>query len=302
MPPEAAKAKVSFREFLEAAPPGTCAGISDLCVEWDYADGGIRSYLGLPEITLHCETAKKCGGNREFRSEGKTVVRGGIALEFLIYRCKNCSKTTKTFALMVQTEHHSASGTAIKIGEIPAFGPPTPARVISLIGPQKDLYLKGRRAENQGMGIAAFAYYRRVIEDQKDRIFDEIIRVCRRLSTGQPVIDELTAAKSETQFSKAVESVKHGIPQALLVNGHNPLTPLHSALSEGLHAQTDEECLEIATSIRVVMADFAERMAQALKDEAELNTAVTRLLGRKSTASAASAAPSDTEPGGPRRA
>jgi hypothetical protein len=63
----------------------------------------------------------------------------------------------------------------------------------------------------------------------------------------------------------------------------NPLTLLHSALSEGLHAQTDEECLEIATSIRVVMADFAERMGQALKDEAELTSAVSRLLNKKGT-------------------
>jgi hypothetical protein len=55
-------------------------------------------------------------------------------------------------------------------------------------------------------------------------------------------------------------------------------------LSEGLHAQTDEECLEIATSIRIVMADLAERMGQALKDEAELSTAVSRLLHKKAEA------------------
>jgi hypothetical protein len=174
------------------------------------------------------------------------------------------------------------AGSAFKFGEFPAFGPPTPSRVISLIGPQKDLFLKGRRAENQGMGIAAFAYYRRVIEDQKNRIFDEIIKVCNRLSAGQAIIDELVKAKEETQFSKAVDAVKLAIPQALFINGHNPLTLLHSALSEGLHAQEDEECLEIATSIRLVMADFAERMGQALKDEAELSTAVSRLLHNKS--------------------
>jgi hypothetical protein len=188
----------------------------------------------------------------------------------------------KHFALLIQTEPSKKNGRAIKFGEIPPFGPPTPARLISLIGPQKELFLKGRRAENQGMGIAAFAYYRRVIEGQKDRIFDEIIKVCNRLSAGEPIVKELAAAKVETQFSKAVDSVKLAIPQALFINGHNPLTLLHSALSEGLHAQSDEECLEIATSIRVVIADFAERMGQALKDEAELSTAVSRLLNKKS--------------------
>jgi hypothetical protein len=53
---------------------------------------------------------------------------------------------------------------------------------------------------------------------------------------------------------------------------------LHSALSEGLHAQTDEECLELATSIRVVLTEFVERVAMALKDEAELDKAVSRLI------------------------
>jgi hypothetical protein len=123
-----------------------------------------------------------------------------------------------------------------------------------------------------------------VIEDQKSRIFDEIIKVCTRLSAGQSIIDELVRAKEETQFSKAVDAVKLAIPQLLFINGHNPLTLLHSALSEGLHAQTDEECLEIATSIRVVMAELAERMGQALKDEAELSTAVSRLINKKAVA------------------
>jgi len=128
------------------------------------------------------------------------------------------------------------------------------------------------------LGIGAFAYYRRVIENQKDKIFDEIIRVSERLNASKELLDDLAAAKEETQFSKAVEAVKHGIPQVLLLNGQNPLTLLHSALSEGLHAQTDEKCLELATSIRVILTEFVERVATALKDEAELNKAVNRLI------------------------
>jgi hypothetical protein len=72
--------------------------------------------------------------------------------------------------------------------------------------------------------------------------------------------------------------VKTGIPQVLLINGQNPLTLLHSALSQGIHAETDEECLELATSIRVVLSELADRLGSALKDHAELNAAVSRLL------------------------
>ena len=176
-----------------------------------------------------------------------------------------------------------ASGELQKFGEIPPFGPPTPAKLITLVGEERDYFLKGRKAENLGLGIAAFAYYRRVIENQRNRVFDQIIKVASKLSAPREMIQDLENAKKETQFTKSVEAVKHGIPQTLLISGHNPLLLLHAALSEGLHAQTDEQCLELATSIRVVLTDFVERSAAALKEEAELVSAVSKLLRVKSS-------------------
>jgi hypothetical protein len=279
---DSSSATIALREFLESVPPGQFSDVIDLGGDISYTGSGGRiANLNRPEILLHCDS-DDCSGSRLFGTrEGISIQAPFSKNSFVIYSCKNCSRSSKTFALWVKFSEDLKSGRAYKFGEFPAFGPPTPARLVSLIGPQRELFLKGRRAENQGMGIAAFAYYRRVIEDQKDRIFDQIIKVCRRLSVDQPVIDELTKAKSETQFTTAVEGVKRAIPQTLLINGRNPLTLLHSALSEGLHAQTDEECLEIATSIRIVMAELAERMAQALKEEAELSAAVSRLLQKK---------------------
>jgi hypothetical protein len=169
-----------------------------------------------------------------------------------------------------------------KFGEWPPFGPPTPARVIKLIGPDRELFLSGRRSEIQGMGIGAFVYYRRVVENQKNRILDEIVKVAQKMNLPEELVLRLKSAESENQFSKAVESIKDAIPQTLLVEGQNPLTLLHSALSQGVHALNDEERLELATSIRVVLTDLAERLGQALKDEAELNAAVSRLLKGRS--------------------
>ena len=89
---------------------------------------------------------------------------------------------------------------------------------------------------------------------------------------------------AETRFSQALANVKGSIPQALLINGHNPLLLLHSALSDGLHARDDAYCLEQASSIRVVLEELSERLSQALKDEAELNKALSHLLNRKEEA------------------
>ncbi len=239
--------------------------------------------MNLPEIHLYCDT-DTCNGIRFFEPQDSEHLQPKKQSEhFVTYQCRNCKRTEKTYTFWTYLSDDEKNGYVYKFGEHPSFGPPTPARVITLIGSERDYYLKGRRSENQGLGIAAFAYYRRVIENQKDKILNEIIRVSKKLGAEQEVLDDLEKAKKETQFSKAVSEVKHGIPQTLLINGHNPLTLLHSALSEGLHAQTDEQCLELATSIRVVLTDLVERIANALKDEEELNTAISRLLQSKNS-------------------
>ncbi|HWS16851.1 MAG TPA: hypothetical protein VN223_02495, partial [Candidatus Elarobacter sp.] len=116
-----------------------------------------------------------------------------------------------------------------------------------------------------------------------NRIIGEIGKVAKKLGVDPQLLAELEAAAKENQFSKAVDQIKSGIPSVLLIDGHNPLTLLHSALSEGLHAKTDEECLDIAHSIRVLLAELAERTAQVLKEESELTNAVKNLLKRKAT-------------------
>jgi hypothetical protein len=117
-----------------------------------------------------------------------------------------------------------------------------------------------------------------VVENQKDRILSEVIRASNKVNASELIISELEAARKETQFHKAMETIKPAVPQALVIDGHNPLMLLHNALSEGLHAQTDEDCLELATSIRVVLTELVERIATVLADHAELKTAVSRLI------------------------
>ena len=170
------------------------------------------------------------------------------------YRCSNCRSTLKIFSLMAKVDDEDSSninedgdrlhsGECYKIGELPIYGPPTPSRLISLIGPDRETFLKGRRCENQGLGIGAFVYYRQVVENQKSRILGEIIKVSEKIGAPPEVIAALTNATTEIQFSKAVKSVRDALPRILSVNGRSPLALLHSALSEGLHAQTDEQRL-----------------------------------------------------------
>jgi len=137
--------------------------------------------------------------------------------------------------------------------------------------------------------------HRRVVENQKGRIIQEIRKVAERLGSSKEILKALDHAYEETQFSRAVDDVRAAIPQVLLINGQNPLTLLHKALSQGIHAKTDEECLSLAQDIRIVLTELAERAALALKDEAGLKESVHRLANIK-TAPSDEAEPVAAEP------
>lgn len=263
---------IAWEKFLESTPPNTKRRIIDLTVKE-------KNYLSHPELLLYCDS-DICKGERMFSYEGYTqsVSPGVWNEEFLEYKCRNCGTGFKIYAVSVRPDKIGVTGEAIKLGERPPFGPHTPARVISLIGPDRDLFLKGRRSESKGLGIGAFAYYRRVVENQKGQLIGEIIKVATQFGNKQVMLDKLEAAKRETQFSKAVEQIKNAIPESLLIKGHNPLTLLHTALSRGIHAKTDGECLEVATHIRVVLVELADRIGEVLKENAELDASLTRLL------------------------
>ncbi len=270
----------TFAEFLEGFPPSQTVETAEA---WDNESRGTSKYPAIQkfQLQLHC-TTNSCNGLRFFRylNGDRFFDSDGTLETYITYRCSNCQITKKKYSLLLLRKDNG-SATAYKFGEHPPFGPPTPARLIRLFGKDRDIFLKGRQCENHGLGIGAFVYYRRVVENQKNKIVGEILKVAQTIGAPDDMLRQLEAAINEIQFSKALESVKDAVPQALLINGQNPLALLHSALSIGVHEQTDEHCLELAHDVRVLLVELAERIGQALKDEAELNTAVSRLIGLK---------------------
>lgn len=270
-------------DFLENTPPNQRIHISDLVTvsgpHYDY-----RYSVKMPEIQLHCQN-DRCNGKRFFRcisGDEEYLNTKGFDFFYVTYLCSNCQKTEKTFSLASKVSTlGKPSGECYKFGELPTYGPPIASKLMKLIGPDRDDFLKGRRCENQGLGIGAFIYYRRVVENQKNRILGEIIKVSTKLSAPENKLKILEDAIAETQFTKALDMAKGAIPESLLINGHSPIKLLHSALSEGVHALSDEECLELAGSVRIVLGELSERLSQALKDEAELTKALSSLMNKK---------------------
>jgi hypothetical protein len=269
----------TLKRFLEATPPDIREEVSERAGLLKHLrQSGTYRDIATPNLDLHCDT---CDGLRTF--ENNNEYPGSLSGDRTVhaqldYVCRNCKESFKKYYLVFWGD--GESGPIQKVGEYPTFSPPTPRRLFDLIGEDhREMFLKGRRAENRGLGIGAYAYYRRIVEEQKTSIVDEIIQVAKRVGATEDTLKALAELKDERQFKTAIEKLKKGFPDSLLIDGHhNPLLLLHNALSKGIHEMSDEECLELATSIRVVLTELAERIANMLKQKTELSKAVGRLL------------------------
>lgn len=285
----------TFQEFLEKIPPGREVEVSDafsqpvrpappLTSPGSWAPRVLKRdiWLSKPELKLYCDS-EICKGERSFNSNYEAE-KDGLDDEinnykFMVYNCNNCGKYIKVFAIRILPLKNNSK--VFKFGEFPWFGSPTPPRLITIIREDKELFCKGRAAEDQSMGMGAFAYYRRVVENQKNRIFDKIISATKKIDPDAPIIQELEAAKKETQFKNAVKKIKNKLPESLRIKGSNPLTLLHKALSIGLHNDNDDECLKRAGFIRTILFEFVDKLGHALKEDAGIDAAVKELTKGK---------------------
>lgn len=266
---------IPWAELLADHPPGLLATASQL---WS-PEPPNSFVLERPDLQLHCYS-EHCGEKRFFHCRDRVYHKPSETRAILVYSCRNCESALKYFAVVVMDSERGPQDTVIKIGEFPPYGDPVPSKLISLVGPERDLFLRGRRSENAGLGIGAATYYRRVVESQKDRLIAEIRKVAVRLNAPAATLAQFDLAAKETQFSRAVDLLKGAIPEALFIDGHNPLTLLHSALSEHVHLHDDAEFLANAGTIRVVLVALAERLHSLLRQDAELKGALSRLLNR----------------------
>src|SRR5262245_55863229 len=107
---------------------------------------------------------------------------------------------------MRRYNHTDTEGLCAKIYQEPAFGEPIPKRLFEVIGEEnREPFLQARRAIARGLGIGAYAYYRRIIENTKFALVDSVLGIARATNAPSEQIERLEKAQSERQFSKAIE-------------------------------------------------------------------------------------------------
>lgn len=177
------------------------------------------------------------------------------------YRCEFCKQRVIRFYLATD----SSQKQVYKIGQHPE---PSVAISKSLTKGLKDSvqhYKKGLICFNQGYGIAAVAYFRRVVEERTNELIDVVAEFARAGGAEESEIAKILAAKLERTYDKRLEVASSVIPTSLRPGNVNPLGHLHSLLSIALHGKPEEESLKTAEEMRFII----EHVFSNLQDHIE---------------------------------
>jgi len=199
----------------------------------------------------------------------------GVMLR-LRYLCTSCQKFGRDFLVKLDEDGKFI----MKVGQYPAWDISGDANVESLLGDSANYFKRGLICESQSYGIAAFAYYRRIVEEIIDQLLDDIADLLA--GDELDLYKEALAKTKETRVaSEKIDLVKDLLPPILRPGGMNPLGTLHQVLSEGLHAESDERCMELAMAVREVLVFLASQVASSRSAGRSFTDRMKQLLEQK---------------------
>lgn len=209
----------------------------------------------------------------------------------LLYQCSACESFQRRFLVRFWLENivqKNEAGEDItqevvymeKVGQHPSWDIAMDKELETLLGDHAEFYKRGLICESQGYGIGAFAYYRRIIEE----IIDGLLVSIEDLIVAEDkekYATALAAVKKTTVTQEKIRLVKDLLPVSLRPNDMNPLDALHSALSEGLHTENEEDCLEYAEAIRDALVFLVNRLIRTKSENKSFTDSMRRILDKK---------------------
>lgn len=193
------------------------------------------------------------------------------------YLCVSCRTFKRYFALQIAEDRK----TITKVGQMPPWSIEVNADVSAMLGSHKEYLQRGMISESQGYGIGAFSYYRRIVEETIDSLLADVEQLIPE-SEREAFSEALAKTKQTRVTSEKIELVQDLLPAILRPDNMNPLSLLHGVLSEGLHAETDERCLELASEVREILTFLATQVASASRSSKAFSERMRSLLNKKS--------------------
>jgi len=203
------------------------------------------------------------------------------------YICSACNEFEYLFFIEFvktgtnETDTNIYDGYMRKVGQNPPWEIKMDKRLETLLGDYSELYKKGLVCESQGYGIGAYGYYRRIVEQVIDTLLDSITELIESGEDKVKYLEALEKTKNAKDASHKIELVKDLLPASLRPDDLNPLDIIYSSLSDGIHSKSDEECLNIADSIRKSLVFLVDQLLSQNQAKKEFTESMRKLLEKK---------------------
>jgi hypothetical protein len=189
----------------------------------------------------------------------RTITEGSdpkIDVQHVSYECGLCKKSSlgviyELLEWSVTGDGHNYSHKAVrKVGQIPAPDIAVAPELTQRLGTSAIFYKNALILRQFNYGIGALAYLRRVVDVHTDNLIDIMIDLSRTSGVPEEEVEQLQAAKTETQYKEKLKIASEMVPQRLRPGDINPLGQLYKHTSIGLHNKSDDECIKIFDDLK----------------------------------------------------
>lgn len=191
------------------------------------------------------------------------------------FKCASCYESEiEIFVEYIVTEKHI---TLMKYGELPRKKLERSPVLETFFSDDSENLEKATVCLSSGYGVAAFAYYRRIIENNIIKLLDLIKDDVKETENDQGNLEAIEELKDNTPMSEKIKIANKALPRYLIPDGLNPLGSLYKILSEGVHSLPDEKCLEKSQIIKECLIYLVGELATRDKLRKQFTKAVGKL-------------------------
>ncbi len=264
---------------------------------FDIEEWSFRDLFYIREVTTYCEICKQ---KKPFHNLKDLVSRrsqffaadresflddiNGMT-EALVFQCVSCDKHKQTYLLNYEVEDNIV--TFVKAGEFPKYKRELNKSLSKFFAKDKSNYQKAISCLDRDFGIAAFAYLRRIIEDNINLLLknieeslgdSELEKFGDSLNEVKEAFDNL---HSSSHMSSKIKVANFDLPGYLQPHGENPLGRLYGILSEGVHSMSDAQCMEVSEEVLACLTYLITSITNHKKEREEYLTSIRKLKVKK---------------------
>jgi hypothetical protein len=267
----------------------------DFITKWPlYTPFPVDGRFDSPDrVSLQCLRCAKETTWLRGKEETYQLVEGGDGFYWVAYNCGLC-ESAQLLVVYRNSEFKKVSGASPgstrtvatkirKIGQAPPLSVSIPPSLEKNLGATcAALYKKALVNRNEGYGLGAVTYIRRVVEDKTDELIEVVSQLAEAHNVESEIVGKIRAAKNErSTYDNKLRIAATVLPASLVIDGVNPLGELYDLVSEGVHDLTEEECIAVADETKSVFEFTFTNLRAETKVRQEFVAKVKKWAGGK---------------------